>query len=123
MHLPEMPWSPPMAPVVLDGRRSKFHSGTHFEAKLLFGKGGVQDENPRRSTPSIKRIRAFLLVVSNLRRSPAFPMKKSAFTLIELLVVIAIIAILAALAVPQLASAIEKGRATQDLNNLGQIGK
>ena len=52
-------------------------------------------------------------------------MKKlhAAFTLIELLVVISIIAILAGLAMPVFSSAIERGRATEDKNNLISIGK
>lgn len=50
--------------------------------------------------------------------------KKSApaFTLIEMLVVIAIIATLIAIIFPALSSALEKGKVTQDLNNLRQIG-
>jgi prepilin-type N-terminal cleavage/methylation domain-containing protein/prepilin-type processing-associated H-X9-DG protein len=49
--------------------------------------------------------------------------KKQAFTLIELLVVIAIIAVLVALLAPSLAKMMEKGRATDDANNLKNIGQ
>jgi len=49
--------------------------------------------------------------------------KLQAFTLIELLVVISIIAILAGFALPVFTSAMERGHATTDKNNLASIGK
>src|SRR5262245_53959426 len=56
-----------------------------------------------------------------MNKSSPHPGKRG-FTLIEALVAIAIIIILAAILVPSLQTALESGKATQDLNNLRQIG-
>jgi len=48
---------------------------------------------------------------------------KTAFTLIELLIVVAVIAIIAGVAFPMLSVAREKGRQTECVSNLAQLGK
>jgi prepilin-type N-terminal cleavage/methylation domain-containing protein/prepilin-type processing-associated H-X9-DG protein len=76
-----------------------------------------------RSRRFLKSARAFSRALRTFRHPIELMKKIHAFTLIELLVVISIIAILAGLALPVFTSAMERGRATEDKNNLSGLGK
>jgi prepilin-type N-terminal cleavage/methylation domain-containing protein/prepilin-type processing-associated H-X9-DG protein len=67
-------------------------------------------------------MKSLLGLKAAVRRRPVPKGRGGAFTLIELLVVIAIIAILAAVLLPVLQAAMEKGRRTQCLSNVKQLG-
>ncbi|MCI0597373.1 MAG: type II secretion system GspH family protein [candidate division Zixibacteria bacterium] len=69
--------------------------------------------------PMTFKFQPFLKSQGPFRVGTAVP---SAFTLVELLVVMAIVAILTAILVPALGDVRERGRRTQCLNNIRQIG-